>query len=477
MIKNQTVKVLCCLFLISGSAAYGAISEISNEGTCRMNIQNTLQEYIEDTGTPGAAVALIDQGKMQFFFCGTMSKRGKPVCEETIFEIGSITKVFTTLALMDMAEKGEVHLDDPIEIYLPGVKIPEREGKKITLRHLATHTSGIPRMPDNFAPKDPSNPYQDYTIERLYDFLGSCYLSKIPGESFEYSNIGMGLLGHILTVHSKKSYEELVSGIIAKQFDMPNTSVSISDEANFASGHHLQQAVSYWDIPALSGAGALRSNIRDMAHFLAANMEVIHSPFCKKLLQCHEKQYSPMPGFSIGFGWILSNSNNAELIWHNGGTGGFRNYIGFNPKNQKGVVILSNSTDDWPDEFGLLMLDPDYQAPKVDKILANNPAYLNQFVGSYEAVLAEDLPKQQLQISVFGKLLGSVLSGGEVGMLYPESQGVFGVKGFPDGKVYFFFDDSGNVSKAEARIVSTDTLLWQAAPTLLLKNKQTSGDN
>lgn len=153
-----------------------------------------------------------------------------------------------------------------------------------------------------------------------------------------------------------------------------------------------------------------------------------------------------------------------DPIWHNGGTGGFRSYLGFNPKTQKGVVVLSNSTADWPDEFGSVILDPNYQRPIVDRTLANDPAYLNKFVGCFGIVFPDDLSNQQLQISVFGKLLASALSGGEVGMLYPESHGVFGVKGFPDGIVYFSFDDSGNISNVEARLISNGTILWKAIP-------------
>lgn len=469
MADNRIIKTLCCLALAASSGAYTAEADTiaKEEMEVSMNIQNLLQESIEDSGAVGASVAIIDNGRISFYGHGKKSITGSDlISEDTIFEIGSVTKVFTSLLLADMADKGTVQLDDLIEMHLPGIKIPDLDGKKITLRHLATHTSGIPRMPDNFAPKDPSNPYQDYTIERLFEYLESCTLAKTPGESFEYSNIGMGLLGHILSIKSGKSYEELVKELISNKLNMPSTSISLTGEmaANFASGHHLSQEVGYWDIPGLAGAGALRSNIKDMANFLAANMNGSKSPIHSLLGQCHQQQYSPMPAFAVGLGWMLSTSNQTELIWHNGGTGGFRSYIGFNPKLKKGVVILSNSTEDWPDEFGLLLLDPEYKRPAVDKSLANNPEYLNQFAGSYKAILPGGPPEQELTIGVFGKLLGSMLSGGEVGMLYPESHGVFGVKGFPDGKVFFSFDETGCVSKVEARLISNETLLWEAIP-------------
>lgn len=456
------IKILCCLTLTAGSGALTA----KEEREAPMNIQKLLQEYIEDSGAVGASAAIIDHGNISFYMHGKKSISGNaPISENTVFEIGSITKVFTSLLLVEMAANGEVQLDDPVEMYLPGRKVPELNGKKITLRHLATHTSGIPRLPDNYVPKDPSNPYQDYTIEHLFEFLESCTLTRSPGESFEYSNIGMGLLGHILSVRSGKSYEEMIKERISRKLNMPDTSISLSDDmaANFASGHHLSKAVSYWDIPGLAGAGALHSTVKDMANFLVANMGG-DSPLHPLLGQCHKPQYSPMSGFAVGLGWMLSTSNRAELVWHNGGTGGFRSYLGFNPKLQRGVVILSNSSEDWPDEFGLVVLDPDYKPPVVDKSLSNNPQYLNQFVGSYIATLPDGLPAQQLTITVFGKLLASMLSGGEVGMLYPESCGVFGVKGFPDGKVHFSFDEGGCITKVEAHLVSNGTPLWEAAP-------------
>lgn len=469
MAENRIIKTLCCLALATGSGAHAAESgAIAKEETDdSMNIQNLLQEYIEDSGSVGASVAVIDNGKISFYTCGKKSMSGKSfVSEDTIFEIGSITKVFTALLLADMTANEEVQLDDPVEMYLPGIKIPERDGKKITLRHLASHTSGIPRMPDNFSPQNPSNPYQDYTVDSLFKYLESCSLTRTPGESFEYSNIGMGLLGHALSSRSGKSYEEMIKDLICSKLNMPNTSISLSDEMalNFASGHHLAQEVDHWDILGLAGTGALRSNIKDMANFLVANMNGSKSPVHALLCQCHQQQYSPMPAFAVGLGWMLSTSNQAELVWHNGGTGGFRSYLGFNPKLKKGVVILSNSTEDWPDEFGLLILDPDYKRPAVDKTLANDPEYLNQFAGSYTATLPGGAPEQELTIAVFGKLLGSMLSRGEVGMLYPESPGVFGVKGFPDGKVFFVFDEEGRIAKVEARLVSSDTLLWEATP-------------
>lgn len=362
MIKKQLLIGLVSIFLIwdSSSEAFGDTNVIIENTASSIDIKALVQGYIENNGGVGAAIAFIDQGKIQFFFHGkkAVSQDGL-ISEDTIFEIGSVTKVFTTLALMDMVTKGLVQLDDPIEMYMPGIKLPELDGKKITLRHLATHTSGLARLPDNFDPKNLNNPYKDYTLERLYDYLSHCVLTKVPGEFFEYSNVGMGLLGHILSIRSGKSYDLLIHDLIAEKLKMQDTCICLTSEMsqNLATGHHLKQEVGYWDIPVLAGAGALCSTIKDMAQFLAANMGFFQSSFLNLMEQCHQKQYELTPQLNIGLGWLISDADQGNIIWHNGGTGGFRSFLGFNPKTQKGLVILCNSTEDWPDELGLIVLN------------------------------------------------------------------------------------------------------------------------
>lgn len=239
-----------------------------------MTIEKLIQEYVDGCEGVGAAVGLIDQGKIQFF------TYGPNISVETIFEIGSITKVFTSLILMDMVSNGDVGLDDPIEMHLSDVKIPEFEGKKITLRHLATHHSGLPCMPDNFTPCDIKNPFADFVIEDLYQFLKQHKLQLAPGDRFEYSNVGMGLLGHILSKIKGIEFEELVRIHICEKLKMDNTKIHLSNEMkkHFAKGYHKKQEMPYLDIPALAGAGALRSNIKDMTQFLATSMNMLDFP-------------------------------------------------------------------------------------------------------------------------------------------------------------------------------------------------------
>src|SRR4029078_9399783 len=142
---------------------------------------------------------------------GTSDVPGLPLDANTVFEIGSLTKTFTATILADMVLRGEVALDDPAQKYLPAsVKVPSRNGRQITLLDLATHTSGLPKIPANLKQTDPQNPYASYSVQDLYDYLTSYTLTRDPGARFEYSNTGVGLLGHILSLKANKSYEDLV---------------------------------------------------------------------------------------------------------------------------------------------------------------------------------------------------------------------------------------------------------------------------
>ena len=146
---------------------------------------------------------------------------------DTVFEIGSATKVFTSLLLADAVKRGDVALTDPASKFLPtDAKMPERGGTQITLADLATHTSGLPRLPSNLAPKDPGNPYADYTPAQLYAFLSSHQLARDIGSRYEYSNLGAGLLGHLLARRAGVSYESLVKERIAGPLEMTSTAVT-----------------------------------------------------------------------------------------------------------------------------------------------------------------------------------------------------------------------------------------------------------
>lgn len=230
----------------------------------------------------GMVVGVIDANGRRVVACGSLAKNdGRRLDGDTVFEIGSMTKVFTCLLLMDMTRRGEVALADPVSKYLPsGVKVPVGNNRKITLADLSTQSSGLPRMPTNFTAKDDTNPYADYSVQQMYDFLSGYQLTRDIGSQYEYSNLGVGLLGHALTLRAGMSYEALVRSRICDPLGMANTGITLTPEmkARLAVGHSPSlAAVANLDIPTLAGAGALRSTASDMLKFLA-NLGYVKTP-------------------------------------------------------------------------------------------------------------------------------------------------------------------------------------------------------
>jgi serine-type D-Ala-D-Ala carboxypeptidase/endopeptidase len=328
----------------------------------------------------------------------------RPLDGDTVFEIGSISKVFTALLLADMLRRNEVALTDPIAKYLPAdAKVPERNGRTITLEDLASHTSGLPRMPSNFAPKDPANPYADYGLDRLVQFLSSYTLTRDPGAQYEYSNLGGGLLGTVLARRAGMSYEALLESRITGPLGMKSTRLMLSPDmkARMATGHNGQlTATANWDFPAdtsaLGGAGGLRSTMNDMLVFLAANMEAMKpnagakTPLQSAMTSLLEKRRpTGNGGLDIALGWhVLKTPSDREIVWHNGGTGGFRSYMGFDAANGLGVVLLSNtSTPRGIDDIGvhlLLSKAPLWTPPPPRKEATVDPALFDGYTGRYE---------------------------------------------------------------------------------------------
>ncbi len=317
----------------------------------------------------------------------------RPIGGDTVFEIGSVTKVFTSLLLADMVRRGEVALTDPVAKYLPAdVKVPERNGRTITLLDLATHTSGLGRLPTNFMPRDPANPYADYSAAQLYQFLSTYTLPRDIGSKYEYSNLGGGLLGHVLARRAGMEYEALVRSRITGPLAMTSTSITLSadQQRRLAVGHNDRLAsVPNWDLPTLAGAGALRSTANDMLTFVAANLGAAPSPLMSAMsAMLTDRRPTGMPGVDVALAWHIFTRNGDEIIWHNGGTGGYRSFIGFSPRTKVGVVVLSNTTTTaGVDDIGLHVLDarlPTLQPPKPHTEVTVDPSLFDGYVGAYQ---------------------------------------------------------------------------------------------
>lgn len=200
----------------------------------------------------GIVVGIVDEHGSRVVSYGRMDNgTDEQVNGDTLFDIASITKPFTGLLLQDMIERGEMKLDDPVAKYLPkSVKMPARNGKEITLFHLATHTSGLPHIAPNLDPKRADQLFADYTVEELNAFLSGYQLTRDPGTKFEYSSLGMGLLGHVIALKARTNYESLVVDRICRPLNMDSTRITLTPElkSRFATGHNqFGEAVPSWD--------------------------------------------------------------------------------------------------------------------------------------------------------------------------------------------------------------------------------------
>jgi D-alanyl-D-alanine-carboxypeptidase/D-alanyl-D-alanine-endopeptidase len=319
------------------------------DGARNAELLTATKARVDGGKSTGMVVGTIDAGGgTSRAAYGTAGPGALPLDADSVFEIGSITKVFTATLLADMADRGEVKLVDPVGKYLPAtVRVPQRNGRQITLLELSTQSSGLPRMPDNFRPKAATNPFADYTVEQLYEFLGGYELTRDIGSQYEYSNVGVGLLGHALARRAGKSYEVLVTERILRPLGMTHTAITLTPwmKQHLARGHDGSgNVVPNWDVVTLAGAGGLRSTLNDMLKFARANLSPPGGRLQRAMQQTHGARFTAgRPDLSIGLNWHIRHWNDHDIVWHNGGTGGYRTWIGFDKTRNIAAVILTNS--------------------------------------------------------------------------------------------------------------------------------------
>jgi len=409
----------------------------------------------------GIVVGVIDPAGRRIVAYGSLNQGdSRPLNGDTIFEIGSVTKVFTSLLLAGGVERGEVALNDPISKYLPqGVKAPEHDGHPITLIDLATHTSGLPRLPTNMHPKDPQNPYADYTAQDLYDFLSTHQLTRDPGSQFEYSNLSGGLLGQLLALRAGMDYEALVRSRITGPLGMASTGITLSpdEKKRFAVGHNAElKPVPNWDFQALAGAGALRSSANDLLTFLAAFLSYTRTPLAPAMASMLSVRRPAAPLGEIGLAWIIRKPSADEIVWHNGGTYGYRSFVGFNPKTRVGVVVLSNTfTAGGVDDIGMHLLDaraPLMAAPKEHKEISIDPKTFDDYVGQYQLA-----PNFVITVTREGDQFFAQATGQPKFQVFPEGPCAFFLK-VVDAQITFETDGSGRAISLTLHQNGADTV-------------------
>ena len=329
-------------------------------------VRDFVRPYVDKRQAKGIVVGLIEpDGSRRVLTFGEAGEGARPLTASSVFEIGSITKTFTGAVLADMVRRGEVKLDDPVSKYLPaGVRVPSRNGRQITLLDLATHRSGLPRLPTGYEPPDPDNPYAQFAAEDLHAFLNGYELEHDPGVKFEYSNLGMGLLGHALArAAGADSFQALVAARVLRPLGMSMTAYGRTAALApwMTRGHNQQGEVApYFDIAVLAGGGGLNSNVNDLMTFLEANIGEPTSPLEHALRDAHRGHHVPRPGMGVGLGWMNTKRGALNLVGHNGGTAGYSTFIGFDPETRAGVVVLANSGGfEYSDKIGRDLLNPE----------------------------------------------------------------------------------------------------------------------
>jgi D-alanyl-D-alanine-carboxypeptidase/D-alanyl-D-alanine-endopeptidase len=292
----------------------------------------------------GFVLAELSNGTPTYAAAGRPLTRRDLPPQNIIFEIGSITKAFTGLLLAQTVLEGKASLDDPIARHLPADLTLAPDVAAITLRQLSAHTSGLPRLPDNLNPADLADPYADYTVELLYDFLRRHRLESPGPHPSDYSNLGVGLLGHILErVHGMR-FAALVEEKICRPLGLDDTVIELSPEqlTRFAPPHSGSVAVSPWNLGALPGAGALRSTAADLTRFAAALMDP-ESPLAKAFALARQ----PVAPFGqqdrIGLGFMIANRHGQDVYYHGGGTGGSRSVLEVIPAAKSATILLLNN--------------------------------------------------------------------------------------------------------------------------------------
>jgi D-alanyl-D-alanine-carboxypeptidase/D-alanyl-D-alanine-endopeptidase len=411
------------------------------------DLTTLIQSRVDEGRAVGIVLGIIEaDGSTRIVSYGDAGPTARPLSAQSVFEIGSITKVFTGILLADMAARGEVSLTDPVAKYLPeGVTMPSRGDQEITLLDLSTHHSALPRLPDNLSLSDAANPYADYTDAQMYEFLSGYELSRDIGAEYEYSNLAVGLLGQVLARVSGGSYESLVRERILDPLGMKRTGIALNEDMKswMANGHDPEgNVVPLWDLPTFAGAGALRSDVTDMLVFLAANTGPAETSLERSMRDSHEVQKRMNKRMGVALNWHVQYVADEEILWHNGGTAGFRTFIGFDPAKNVGVVVLTNSAHG-ADDIGFHLVNPGMplaEAPVERVEVKVSREILDTYVGEYE--LAREFI---IVVTRKGRKLFAQATGQEKFQVFAESETKFFYK-VVDAQISFVDDDSGEIA-------------------------------
>jgi len=386
------------------------------------------RQKVDNGYIPGLVICMVNPDGRSYYRYGRVSQApGSPATDEmALYEIASVSKTFTSVLLAQMVAAGDVSLTDTAGSLLPiGVQMPGNGGDAITLEQLANHSSGLPSTPPNLPATitDFTNQFENYSTDLFYEFLGQFTLPRTPGSQFEYSNAGMGLLGHILALSQNSDYETLLRERVLDPLGMFDTAIELDpfQKSRRAPGHHGVVERPPFEMNSLRAAGGIKSTAADLATYLEFQLGIRSGPISPALERSHQLSFdlpdTPGTPYDLGLGWWLWDGG--DLVQHGGDSFGSTAFIGFRQSTGTGVVVLSNNRAHYPagiSDLGFHCLDT---SELLDEVPATTPvpeAKLHKMIGDYGTVRIESLlgrpvlfvPSQQLRYTAYDNMTGGL---------------------------------------------------------------------
>lgn len=433
-------------------------------------VDRHFRPLVERGWAEAIVVGVIDERGQRVFGLGRRSEGDARAPDgDSVFEIGSITKVFTGALLAEMAERGELNINDPVNKYLPEDVPPLKcGGREMRLVDLATHTSGLPRLPGNISPADMTQPYADYTTDRLFEFLReqarpsiakslgesvTGLLGIAPKQSWSYSNLGVGLLGTLLERKAGRPYEELVLERICQPLGMRSTRVTPDDAmlARLVPGHDAEgKPAAIWKFGCLAPCGALQSSVKDLLKFLAANMGLVETPLKSAVERAQQVQFTVKPELKMGLNWLLLKD---DWVFHDGMTAGYSSFVCFSTSQRVGVVVLAGTAVGGQggalNRAGMSLMKnltekEGGEPPAIRKEMEVERATLEKYAGKYKYTLVPLVATFTVTFENDG--LYAQLTGQPRFRLYPESEREFFYK-VTEAQITFECNEAGEVER------------------------------
>ena len=439
------MRLLIALMACSATATAVAQVEFKYES----KVTALVEPYLKNDKVNAISIGVISNGKTWSGNFGNLgATQSKPPGEKTLYEIGSISKVFTSLLLADAVESGKLKLDNPISTVMKELSEQNPEvGDSITFKQLSHHVSGLPPMPDNVNPRDSTNPFDGYDRRLLTEYMVSARPARKPDAAYEYSNLGVGLLGDLLARQAGVSYEALLKEKVTGPLRMSDTTITLSPEqlSRFAPPHNAALLPDKsWDFDALAGCGAIRSTIDDMLLFAEASLNPPSGPV-GKAIELAWKQHKPRKNgnHAMGLGWMIAGDGSTR--WHNGQTGGYQSMILVSRPMKCAVVLLCNTagsgTDALAEQIIQTLMGMDVQPRTFEKEFKVAPEVAKRLEGKYELA-----PSVVITVQVSNGRMMAQITGQQFLALIPKSETEWKYQ-LVDATLKFELPKSGNSPK------------------------------